>query len=85
MTTSGNTLRTEVLDLVCGIKKCQPDDLGDRRDFASALAFDSLDLIELLGLLETAYGIRLGDEPGDIAALDDVDALVVLVRRRGNR
>jgi acyl carrier protein len=85
VTSSEQDPRTEVLALVCGIKDSRPTDLGGRRDFASVLGFDSLDLIELSVRLEKTYGIKVGDQPGDMAALDDIEALAVLVRHRRNR
>lgn len=78
-------LRAEVVRLVCGIKKCPPSDLGGRADFASALAFDSLDLVELATRLDSAYGVEIGAEPDDLAALNSLDKLTSLIGQRRKR
>jgi acyl carrier protein len=73
--------RADLVDLVAQVKGDDPADLLD----LDPIDLDSIDLVELAVLLERAYGIELGTQPGDLEALGDLDVLVALVEARRRR
>jgi len=88
MTTAAtaDTVRNELLQMLGAIKRRDVRaDLTNDENFMRVLNLDSLDAVELTVKINDRFGVEFGAEASDLDALDNLTALVDLVRRRAVR
>jgi len=88
MTTAAtaDTVRDELLQMLGAIKRRDVRaDLTNDENFMRVLNLDSLDAVELNVKINDRFGVEFGAEASDLDALDNLTALVDLVRRRAVR
>jgi acyl carrier protein len=77
MSTSVDTRKQEIKDIVCDILELEPDDVTEVSLFKEDHGADSLQAIEILANLERTFGVLI--DPSELSRMVDLENVYLVV------